>query len=328
MRSRRTFIVTTLGALASVPLFLEAEQTKARPRVGYLSPFSAAGSKRWLDALRTGLHEQGFDEGTNVDIETRFADEHYDRLIALASELISGRVDVLFAITTPAAVAARRATASVPIVFTLVSDPVRTGLVTTLAHPGGNVTGTTDITADLVPKRLALLREAIPGLARVGALGNPDNPTMAIAMGDLERAARELGLELRTANARGAADLDAVFAALTRANVGALVTVADASLTENMPAIVRIAASHRLPVMGWNRSWAEKGAAFSYGTDAFELQRQAAAKVAQILNGAKVGELPVEQPTRFEFVINLKTTKALGLAVPQSLLLRADEVIQ
>jgi putative ABC transport system substrate-binding protein len=327
--SRRAFTFLIVGALAGVALSSKAQQAKARPKVGYLSPFSAAGSKRWLDAFRVGLREQGYAEGTDVDIEVRFADEHYERLTALASELINRKIDVLFAITTPAAVAARRATASIPIVFTLVSDPVRAGLVTTLAHLGGNVTGTTDVTADLVAKRLALLKEAIPGLTRVGVLGNPDNqPTMAIAIADLERTAKDLGLDLQTVNARRASDLDRAFAALSTANLEALVVVADASLAESMPAIVRTAASHRLPVMGWNRSWAESGAILAYGTDAFELQREAAAKVAKILNGARAGELPLEQPTKFEFVINLRTAKALGITIPQSLLLRANDVIQ
>jgi putative ABC transport system substrate-binding protein len=330
MKGRRVFIALVGAAFFGVPHLSNGQPTKARFTVGYLSPFSASAlsSQRLLDAFRGGLHERGYDEGSNLEIEARFAEEHYERLATLAKELIDGKVDALFAVTTPAAVAAHRATATVPIVFTLVSDPVRTGLAASLAHPGGNATGTTDITTDLMAKRLALLKEAIPRLTQVGVLGNPDNPTTAITVGNLEEAAAHLGLHVQEADMRSVSDLDAAFAALTKSNVGALVMVADASLTENMPAIIRTAVLHRIPVMGWSRSWAEGGASFAYGTDAFELQRRAAGMVAKILNGARAGDIPVEQPTKFEFVVNLNTSKALGLTIPPSTLLRADQVIQ
>ena len=281
-----------------------------------------------LDALQDGLRKQGYSVGVNLDIEARYADDHYERLPGLASELVRRKVDVLFALTTPAAVAARDATSSIPIVFSLVSDPVRIGLIGALAHPGGNVTGVTDITVDLIAKRLALLKEAIPGLIRVGVLENPDNPGTGLVLKDLETTTRGLGLELHTADVRKQGDVDKALAALVKANIGALLTVADAGVAGHMLTIVRSATSHGLPLMAWTRSWAERGAVFSYGTDGFELQRQAAGKVATILSGARAGDLPVEQPTKFELVINLKTAKALGLTVPKSLLLRADEVIQ
>jgi putative ABC transport system substrate-binding protein len=295
-----------------------------------LAPYPAAArtSGVWLKAFHEGLREQGYVDGSNVTVEARYADDHYDRLPALASELIARKVDVLFAMTTPAAVAARRATADVPIVFTFVLDPVRIGLVRSLAHPGGNVTGTTDVTVDLIPKRLALLKEAIPGLARVGALDNPDNPGTALALADLEGAAHGLGLALRTATVREDADVERAIAELVKAGAGALVVVADAVMTESASTILRAASSQHLPVMGWNRSWPEQGALLSYGTDAIDLQRHAAAMVGKILRGSKPGDLPVEQAASFELVVNLKAARAMGLAIPQSILVRANDVIQ
>jgi putative ABC transport system substrate-binding protein len=311
-----------------MPVSAKLQEARTRPKIGYLSPFSVAGGRRLLDAFRDGLRERGYNDGVNIDIEARYADEQYERLPALASELVRLKIEVLFALTTPAAVAARRATTNVPIVFSLVSDPVRIGLVAALAHPGGNVTGVTDITSDLIAKRLALLKEAIPGLTSVGVLVNRENPTTRLALGDLETTARGLGLEMHAVDVRGESDVNPAVAALVKAKVGALLTVADASITENSPSIVRSATSHGLPLMGWTRNWAELGAVLSYGTDGFELQRQAAGKVIKILGGTKAGDLPVEQPTKFELVINMKAAKALGVNIPQSLMLRADEVIQ
>jgi putative ABC transport system substrate-binding protein len=328
--NRREIIAAGLGSIASTALNVQAQAPSSRALVGYLSPYGPTGrlSALWLKAFHEGLRDQGYVDGSNVAVESRYADDHYDELPALASELIAQRVHVLFAITTPAAVAARQATATVPIVFTFVSDPVRIGLVRSLGHPGGNVTGTTDVTADLIPKRLALLKEAIPGLTRVGALDNPDNPGATLALADLEAAARELGLTLRTATVRRVADVERAIAELVKAGVGALFVVADATMTESESAIVHVAASQRLPVMGWNRSWPEHGSLLSYGTDALDLQRRGAAMVGKILRGAKPDDLPVEQAANFELVVNLKAAAALGLVIPQSVVVRANDVIQ
>lgn len=327
--NRRAVLTAAFCSVAARSIAADG-RASSRPLVGYLSAYlaSATASGHWLKAFHEGMREQGFVDGSNVAVEARYADDHYDRLPALASDLIARRVDVLFAITTPAAVAARRATANVPIVFTFVSDPVRIGLVSSLAHPGGNVTGTTDVTIDLIPKRLALLKEAIPGLARVGALDNPDNPGTALALSDLEGAARDLGLALRTAKVRTEADVEQAIAELAKAGVGALVVVADAAMTESTSTIVRVASNQRLPVMGWNRSWPERGALLSYGTDALELQRRGGAMVGKILRGARPAELPVEQASDIELVVNLKAARALGLAMPQSIVARANDVIQ
>jgi len=230
--------------------------------------------------------------------------------------------------TTSAAVAARQATASVPIVFTLVADPVRIGLVRSLAHPGGNVTGNTGVALDLVPKRLELLKEAIPGRTRVGTLDNPDNPGMALSLAHLESAARDLGLTLRAAKVREEADIERAIAELVKADVGALLVVADASMAESMRTIVRVASKQRLPVMGWYRVWPERGAVLSYGTDLLDLHRGAAAMVGKILRSAKPSDMPVEQASRFELVVNLKAARALGLSIPQSVVVRANDVIQ
>ncbi len=308
------------------PLAAAAQQARAAPKIGYLATFSTSGGG--IEAFRDALREQGYLDGTNVAVEARFADGHYDRLPALAAELVRLKVDVIVAVTTPAALVAQRATATIPIVFTFSSDPVRNGLVASLARPGGNLTGLTDITAELVQKRLALLKDLAPRVTRVGVLRNPDNPGVAIASDELDSAARRLGLELHGADVRNAGDVESAFAVLTKAHVGSLIVVADGILAQQNGTIARLATSRRLPLMGWNIGWAKAGALLSYGADTRDVQRQATVYVAKILKGSKPVDLPVEQATKFELLINLKTAKALGLTIPQTLLQRADQVIQ
>ena len=320
------FVVTLALGLLVAPLATEAQQAPAAPRIGYLATFSSSAGG--IDAFRDALREHGYIDGRNVVVEPRFADGHYERLPALAAELVRLKVDVMVAVSTPVALAAQRATATIPIVFTFSSDPVRNGFVASLARPGGNLTGLTDITADLIQKRLALLKDLVPRVTRVGVLRNPDNPGIAIASDELESAARRLGLELYGADVRNAGDIEPAFATLTKARVGSLIVVADGILAQHNGAIARLATSRRLPLMGWGSAWPKAGALLSYGADTRGVQRQATVYVAKILKGAKPADLPVEQATKFELVLNLKTAKALGLTFPQSLLLRADEVIQ
>jgi len=321
-------IVGLILALAFLvaPLSAKAQRVPAPPKIGYLAAFSSSGGG--IDAFRDGLREHGYIDGRNVVVEPRFADGHYERLPALAAELVRLKVDVIVAVTTPVALVAQRATATIPIVFTFSSDPVRNGLVASLARPGGNLTGLTDITAELVQKRLALLKDLVPRVTRVGVLRNPDNPGVAIADAELESAARRLGLELYGADVRNAGDLEPAFAVLTKARVGSVIVVADNLLAHHAGAIARLATNRRLPLMGWSTTLSKAGALLSYGADTSDVQRQATVYVAKILKGAKPAELPVEQATKFKLVVNLRTAAALGITISPSVLGQADEVIR
>ena len=318
-------VALALGIILA-PLATDAQQATPTPKIGYLASFSSTGGG--IDAFRDALREHGYIDGKNVVVEPRFAEGHYDRLPALAAELVRLKVDVIVAVTTPAAVVAQRTTATIPIVFTFSSDPVRNGLVASLARPGGNLTGLTDITAELVQRRLALLKDLAPRVTRVGVLRNPDNPGVAIASDELESAARRLGLELYGADVRNAGDVEPAFAVLMKARVGSLIVVADGILAQQNVTIARLATGRRLPLMGWNIGWTKAGALLSYGADTRDVQRQATVYVVKILKGLRPADLPVEQATKFDLVINLKTANALGLTIPQSILVQADEIIR
>jgi putative ABC transport system substrate-binding protein len=324
---RRAFVVGTLSLLAAT-LAAEAQPAAKLPRVGYLSPWSAATDPFRVDAFRDALREQGYVDGTNVVVVPRFADEDYQRLPVLAADLVKMNVEVIVALTTPVARVAQRATPTIPIVFTYVSDAVRTGLVASLARPGGNLTGYSDITADLVQKRLGLLKEVLPRVTRVGVLKNPGNPGIEIVWSELESAARQLGLELYGRDVQKGDDLEGAFSVFAKARVGCVILVADSVFAGHRQAIARLATNRRLPLMGWTRAWSEAGAVLSYGANTTDVQRRVASYVARILKGAKPADLPVEEATRFTLVINLKTAKALGLTIPPSVLARADEVIE
>ena len=328
---RRVFLGTLAGSLLAAPLAAEAQQAGKVPRIGYLSVFSSSKPYPPSEAFWQGLHDLGWVEGKNIAIEWRFAEGNARRLPDLAAELVRLRVDLIFAETTPAARAIKQATTTIPIVFSPIADPIGSGLVANLARPGGNITGITFMAPELGGKRLELLKQAVPGMTRVGVLSHPRDPSEATVKSVLEQteaAARALGVQLLRLEAQGPNDFDRVFAAMSRGRVGGLILIPSAMFIDERRRIVNVVVKDRLPAMFYFREFAEVGGLMSYGPNFRELFRRAATYVDKILKGAKPGDLPVEQPTKFELVINLKAAKALGLTIPPSLLGRADEVIQ
>ena len=321
---RRDFIVGLCSA-ATWPLVARAQQP-AIPVVGWLSggPLPTA---EYLAAFRQGLNELGYIEGRNVKIELRNS-EQYDRLPDLASELARRPVTAMFADTLPAAVAARAATATIPIVFEIGGDPIRDGLVTSLSRPTSNLTGVTFFVGELLPKRLELLRELVPKADLVAVLINPTNPNLSTRLQDMQAAARRMGLQLFTVNASNESDIGIAFAAVVRAGAAALLVVDDPFLGSHLEQIVALAAHHALPTSYFNSQFVRDGGLMSYSVHLSELVRQVGRYVGRILKGEKPANLPVFQPTKYELVINLKTAKALGLTIPETLLATADEVIQ
>jgi putative tryptophan/tyrosine transport system substrate-binding protein len=324
---RRAFVAGTAAVLAT-PLGAGAQQPAKVWRIGFLgSAFASAAGVR-VEALRLGLRELGYVEGRNLAIEFRWAEGNNDRLPALAAELVQSRVDVIVTQGTPATLAARRATTTIPIVFATAGDPVGTGIVASLSRPGGNITGLTDVTTDVAGKRLALLREAAPGVTRIAVLWNSSNPVAGLALKETEVAAQTLGLPLRSVEVRDVNRLDSAFSTIVRERAGAVVVLPDPALFDRRVQIAEMAAKNRLPSMAWTPEFAESGCLMIYGPSTAEMHRRAATYVDKILRGAKPADLPVEQPTKFELIINLKTAKTLGLTIPESLLRRADQVIQ
>jgi putative tryptophan/tyrosine transport system substrate-binding protein len=330
---RRAFL--TMLALAP-PLAAEAQPVGKVPGIGILSPGSPSGAGRkpsdlavLFAAFREGLRELGYVEGQNIKIESRWAAEgNYDQLPGLAADLVRLKVDVIVTYGTPASQAAKRATGTIPIVMAAIIDPLASGLVTSVARPGGNLTGQSMMSPDLVEKQLEILKEVVPKVSRVALLHNPANPGNAPQVGHAQGAARALGVRLQPLAARGPSDIDSAFAAMTHEQAGAVIVLVDAMLQDHRARITELAARHRLPAVYGLNEYAEAGGLLAYGPNRLDMFRRAATYVDKILKGAKPGDLPVEQPTKFELVINLKTSKALGLSIPQSLLLRADEVIQ
>jgi putative ABC transport system substrate-binding protein len=327
---RRAFLSTIAGGLLAAPLGGEAQQSAKMPRVGYLSPGSPSDPARLrrFDAFRQGLRELGYVEGQSIALEPRWAEGKYERYAALATDLVRLKVDVIVVVGGAATRAAQQATGAIPIVMSVVNDPVGGGLVPSLARPGGNVTGLTIMTSDLVGKQLGLLKEMLPRVSQVTLLGNRANPGTAPQLREAEDAAQALGVRLRILEARVPREIDNAFAAMTRERPGALLTLDDAIFTNQVRQIAELAAKLRLPAIYGTREYTEAGGLIAYGANRLELERRAATYVDKILKGAKPADLPVEQPTKFELVINLKTAKALGLTIPQSLLQRADELIQ
>src|SRR5262249_17955139 len=274
------------------------------------------------------LQELGYTEGRNLVVERRLAEGRIERLPELAVDLVRLDVDVILAVTTPAVQAARAATLTIPIVFVGVADPVGTGLVESLARPGGNVTGISTRLVDLVAKQLQLLKELVPSLSRVAVLSNPENAASALSLKEAECVSRSFGIEVIGVAIRSPSDVGAALASLVRDRPGALLIHSTAPMIERRVQILEFATSHRLPAVTAFRQMADAGALATYGPDARDGARRAADYVVKIFKGAKPGNLPVEQPTKLELVINLKTAKALGLTIPQSLLLRADQVIE
>ncbi len=327
---RRAFIGTLAGGLLAAPLAAGAQQAAKIARIGYLATNLTANA-RLHEAFRQGLRDLGYVEGRNVVIEVRDAEGRNERFPALAAELVALKVDVIVAPSTPGAMAAKQATKTIPVVFTALADPVTGGLVTSLARPGGNITGVSFLAPEQVGKRLERLKEAVPGVSRVAVLWQPgDVPetTAKTLLKEAEVAARALGVRVQFVEARGPADFDRAFSEMTEAHAGALSVLTSAILFTEHRRLVDLSAKHRLPTVYPWREGADSGGLMSYGPNVADLYRRTAFYVDKILKGAKPGDLPVEQPTKFELVINLRTAKALGLTIPQSLLQRADQVIE
>jgi len=324
---RRAFISSFAVAVLLASRSANAQKARDMRRLGWLSPASAADGLPNLEALRAGLRELGYVEGQNITIEARWADGRSERLPGLAAELVRLPVDVLCTAGTPASSAAKQATSTIPIVFANVAFPDQTGLVASYPRPGGNVTGVAFIGPEY-GKRLELLKEAHPRLSRVALIYNPDNPASVLALQETQRWATPLGIKLEPHKFRGSHDFEQVFGAIAGKRPDALMTTADPLIAAYRTRIVDFAAKHRLLSMYPGREFVDAGGLMFYGGSVPEMYRRAAVYVDRILKGAKPSQLPVEQPIKFDMVINLKTAKALGLRIPQSLLLRADQVIQ
>jgi putative ABC transport system substrate-binding protein len=325
---RREFIAALGGAAAAWPLAARAQQTQRVPRIGVLLPGTPSSFAVRAEALRQGLRDFGHVEGRTIAIEWRFAEEKFERLPDLASQLIALPVDIIVANGTPATKAAKGATSSIPIVMVSVSDPVSTGLVASLARPGGNVTGLSIFGPDLSGKRLELLKEAVAVLPRVVALFNPTNGTSHLELREIEAAARALNVELRSVAVSSPNTMEIAFGAVMRENAQAFVVLTDGLFFSERKTMTDLAAKHRLPGMYWEPEFSRAGGLMSYGPSSTDLSRRSAGYVDQIIKGARPADLPVQQPTKFELVINLRTAKALGLDIPPTLLARADEVIE
>ena len=321
-------LIALILTLVGCGAMAEAQQAKNIPKLGYLSGASAERDKSWLAAFQQGLQELGYSEGKNIVIEQRRAAGQFERLPELAADLVRLKVDVLVVAGAPAAHAAKKTTSTIPIVMTNAADPVGTGLVASLAHPGGNVTGLSDFNAGVITKRLELLKDVVPSASRVAVLLNPANPTNPLQLKLTQAVAPALGVTLLSLEARGPDDIDRAFTAIRKERPGALLVMGDPMFGTHLKRIVELAAKSLLPAIYSTRPNVEAGGLMSYGTNFADLFRRAATYVDKILKGTKPADLPVEQPTRFELVINLKTAKALGLTIPPSVLLRADYVIQ
>jgi putative ABC transport system substrate-binding protein len=326
---RREFIALLWGATVSWPPPSHAQRPPKIHRIGYLGAGAKSVLPAGLDAFRQQLRQLGYDEGRNILIEYRWGGEQDDRLIGLARELVNLPVEVIVVEGhTPAITAAKRATDSIPIIMAVSGDPVHTGLVASLARPGGNVTGLTILTPDLAAKRLEILNEVLPKLGRVAVLWNAANPVKLLDWQETQSAARKMGLELQSIEVRNSADIDAVLHKPRMDRADALVVFSDGLINAHRKNIVDFAVSNRLPGMYPYREFVIEGGLISYAPSYTDLFRRAAIYVDKVLQGASPANLPVEQPTKFELIINLKVAKALDLTVPPSLLARADEVIE
>jgi putative ABC transport system substrate-binding protein len=330
--SRRAF-VSSLAALAASPAMVFkpqstcAQQPASPRRIGVLLGGFLPESKE-AQAFREGLRDAGYAEGRDVVIEWRHANGDYNRLPELVDDLVQRKVDVIVVESTVAAQAVKRATSTIPIVLAVVADPVGSGLVTNLAHPGGNVTGLSLMIAELSAKRLQLLKEAIPRVARVAVLWNPDTSFHPKVVQDLKAAAPSLSIELNFVAARTPEEFGPAFSAVSRAHAQALYVIDDTLFVNRRAMLVKLASKARLPSFYGFRLYVDEGGLMSYGSNFADQLRRSAGYVDKILKGAKPGDLPIEQPTKFELVVNLKTAKALGITIPQSILVRADEVIK
>jgi putative tryptophan/tyrosine transport system substrate-binding protein len=323
---RREFIGFVVGA-ATWPFAAPAQQ-RAMPVIGFLNSASADGYAPYLTAFRQGLKEASYFEGQNVAIEYRWAEGQYDRLPAMAGDLVRRQVTVIAATSTPAAIAAKAATTTVPVVFTTGGDPINLGLVTSLNRPGGNVTGVTNLISGLASKRLGLLRELLPAITVIASLVNPDFQDAESQLREIEEAARALGLQPVVLRASSEREIETAFATMAQQGAEALLVTADPFFNAHRNQIVTLAARGALPASYSVRDFAVAGGLMSYGTDFADSYRQAGVYVGRIVTGEKPGDLPVQRSTKFELVINLKTAKALGVTIPPTLLAQADEVVE
>ena len=329
MIDRRAFLAATGAVLLAAPLAAEAQQAGRVPRIAWLGGQARETAHPYVQAFQRGLKDLGWIEGQNIVIEWRFSGGRAELLPDLAAELVRLRVDLIVVPSSPTALAAKNATKTIPLVTVAVGDPVALGLVASLARPGGNITGLTNsVGPEIAGKQLELLKEVVPRVSRMAVLWNPNTRGNALALRETEIAARALGLELQPLEARSLNDFDRAFAAMTAKRAGALLVLGDVMFSTHRNRLADLAAKNRLPAMYAARESVEAGWLMSYGPNTPELFRRAATYVDKILKGAKPGDLPIEQPTKFELVINLKTAKTLGLTIPPSLLQRADQVIE
>ena len=324
---RRQFITLLGGAAAAWPLAVRAQQPGKLPTVGFLGAGSALVESQWAAAFVKRLHELGWTEGRTIAIEYRWA-EGRNEPAELVAEFVRLKVDIIVTSGTPSILAAKQATSAIPIVFAAAGDPVRTGIVASLARPGGNVTGLSLLATDLTGKRIELLREVVPGLRRLALLGNVGNPQVVVEIGEVQAAARTLGLEVVTSSEiRKAEDVAPAFESF-KGRADALFVVLDPLINSNRVPIATLALGALLPTMHGLRELVEAGGLMSYAANFPDLFRRTAGLVDKILRGVKPAEIPVEQPTKFDLVVNLKTAKVLGLTIPETFLARADEVIE
>jgi putative ABC transport system substrate-binding protein len=330
VNNRRNLLIV-LGATAIAPcrVLAQAKQAPTKvPRIGLLSALSPSEAALWYQAFRLGLRDRGWVEGKNISIEYRYAEGRIDRLPDLAADLVRLKVDVIVVSFAPDSLAAQKATRAIPIVMAAAADPVALGLVESLARPGGNITGLSQMSVELGGKRLELLKEMVPKLSSVAVLWNPQVVVSSFSWKELQLPARQLGLQLHSLEVRSPSDFDQAFEAATRARAGALFIIPDPVTVTNQKRIADLATKSRLPSILHISEFADAGGLVAYGPDRADMFRRAATFVDKILKGAKPSDLPVEQPTKFELVINLKTAKALGLTISYSLLLQADKVIE
>jgi putative ABC transport system substrate-binding protein len=326
--NRKIFCVTLVAALLALSYPVQAQQSKKVPVIGYLTLGSPSPSVPNQEAFRDGLRQLGYIEEQNIHVEYRYGRGKVERLPELAAELVGLKPDVIVAANTQSIDAVRRATKTIPIVFPVTFDPVASGFVASLAHPGGNLTGLTTLNQEVAGKRVDLLKEVIPRLSRIAVLWNPTNSASVFALKETEAAAKRLGMRMQTVEIRSADELDGAFRAVTKEQAGALIVMPD-NLFSNLPErIADLAIKNRLPTMSGNIESVTAGSLMYYGANLADLFRRAAVYVDKILKGAKPADLPVEQPTKFELVINLKTAKQIGVTIPPNVLARADRVIK
>jgi len=329
IRRLLAFALLTLVACPQpfgLSLAADAQQPASPRRIGVL--LAGSWTEEMVQAFEQGLKDAGYVEGRDVVTVWRRANGNYGQLPQLATDLVQSKVDVIVVSDTFSARAAERATSTIPIVMATAGDPVEAGLVSNLAHPGGNITGLTQMITELSAKRLQLLKQVVPRLNRVAVLWNPDNPYHLRVIEELKAPAQSLSMELSLVSARAREELNPAFSAASKAHAQALFAIGDGLFFSNRSTLINLAARARLPAVYGVRQYVEEGGLFSYGPDLRDLSRRSAGYVDKILKGAKPGDLPIEQPTKFELVVNLKTAKALAITVPESILLRADEVIR